>query len=191
MSLVLTKQHVIQFQGDKWTVPGSMVLEKGGKEWLAVFPSNYSLCKLIHGDTFDRKKKFSLKNVQAFEDLINERNVKSKLVAEEESLFDDQAKPAPKRRRTTPTADQEDEELQLELPGGSGTITCMAAKKLSDALLLHMTEANLNVFFTFFHGSDTTSEKARAYQASGKYKGVAAKRKAKQDVAGDIGQEGD
>lgn len=186
MSLVLTKQHVIQFKGDKWIVPGSMVLEKGGKEWLAVVPSNYSLCKLIHGDTFDRKKKFSLKNVQAYEDLVNERNTRSRLHAEEESLFDDQSKPATKRRRTTPTADQECEILQLELPGGSGTITCLAAKKLTDALLLHMTEANLNVFFTFFHGSDTTSEKARAYQASGKYKGVAAKRKAKQDVAGDV-----
>ena len=166
-----------------------MVLEKGGKEWLVMIPSNYSLCKLIHGDIFDRKKKFSLKNIHAFEDLITQRNVKSKLVAEEENLFDDQAKPAPKRRRTTPTAQQEDEELQLELPNGSGTITCMAARKLSDALVLLMTEANLTAFFAFFHGSDTTSETARAYQVSGKYKGIAAKRKAKQYVADGNGQE--
>ena len=188
MSVVLTKQHFIHFQGDKWAVPESMVLEKGGMEWLVMIPSNYSLCKLIHGDIFDRKK-FSLKNIHAFEDLITQRNVKSKLVAEEENLFDDQAKPAPKRRRTTPTAQQEDEELQLELPNGSGTITCMAARKLSDALVLLMTEANLTAFFAFFHGSDTTSETARAYQVSGKYKGIAAKRKAKQYVADDNGQE--
>ena len=94
-------------------------------------------------------------------------------------MFDagDQAKPAAKKRKVVP---KEDEEILLILPEDAGSISCLSAKKVSEVLAVEMTEANLSLLFDFFHGSDTTSEKSRQYNASGKYIGVAAKRKTKQ-----------
>ena len=74
------------------------------------------------------------------------------------------------------------------MPDAGGTIRCLGAKKTSEALAVELTEANLAHLFSFLHGSDTSPEKSRAYQPTGKYKGVAAKRKVKKhgDDAGDV-----
>jgi hypothetical protein len=87
MNVALKKQHYMLLNGEKWAIPDNMIAEKMGKEWLLLFPTNYSLCKLIQGETFDRSKNYNLKNIAAFEALVQQRNVKSNLVAEEESLF--------------------------------------------------------------------------------------------------------
>ena len=177
MNVALKKQHYMLLNDEKWAIPDNMIAEKMGKEWLLMFPTNYSLCKFVQGETFDRRKNYNLKNIPAFEALIQQRNVKSNLVAEEENLFSDAKdvnKPPAKKRKTTP---QEDQEITLDLPDAGGTIRCLNAKKISEALAVEMTEANLSQVFSFLHGSDTSSEKPRGYQSTGKYKGVAAKRK--------------
>ena len=105
MNVALKKQHYMLLNGEKWALPDNMIAEKMGKEWLLLCPTNYSLCKLIQGETFDRSKNYNLKNIAAFEALVQQRNVKSNLVAEEENLFADAKdtnKPSAKRRKTTP-----------------------------------------------------------------------------------------
>ena len=161
MNVALKKQHYMLLNGEKWAIPDNMIAEKMGKEWLLLFPTNYSLCKLIQGETFDRSKNYNLKNIAAFEALVQQRNVKSNLVAEEENLFADAKdtnKPSAKRRKTTP---QEDQEITLDLPDAGGTIRCLGAKKTSEALAVELTEANLAHLFSFLHGSDTSPEKSR------------------------------
>ncbi|CAK9093362.1 Uncharacterized protein (Fragment) [Durusdinium trenchii] len=176
MPLTLKKLYHITFEGDKWHVPENMVVEKLGKEWLLMVPSNYALCKLVQGGKFDYTKKFSLKNINMFDDLVSQRNAKSSLTTSDD-LFGGDGKPQPKRKRPV----FEDQELTLDLPAGGGTITCLNASKITDALAVEMDEANLHNLFACLHGSDTSSNEARSYQTSGKYKGLAAKRKCKKN----------
>ena len=180
MSVTLKKQHFIIFKDEKWVIPEALVYEKLGKQWLLMNATNYSLCKLIQGSKIDNKRNYNLKNIPAFDELIQQRNIKSNLVPKDD-LFDggDPAKPATKKRKLVP---KEDEEIQLILPEEAGSISCLSAKKVSEVLAVEMAEANLSLIFDFFHGSDTTSEKSRSYSSSGKYVGVAAKRKSKKDT---------
>ena len=177
MSVQLKRQHFLLYEGSKWAIPEAQVVEKLGKEFLLMVPTCYSLCKMVQGGGLGNKH-YSLKNIAAYEDLLNQRNIKSNLVAQDD-LFDGDQKNQSKRRKTTPV---DDEELSLDLPGGSGSIICLKAKKTSEALHLEMTEPNLGMFFDFFKGMDTTSTNPRSYQSSGKFVGMAAKRKAKSNV---------
>eukprot|EP00435_Cladocopium_sp_Y103_P054942 s392_g18.t1 len=178
MSVTLKQQHYIIFQGEKWAIPEALVHEKFGKQWLLMNGTNYSLCKMIQGGNFDKSKNYNLRNIPAFDELIQQRNLKSNLVPKDD-LFDDDvpAKQASKKRKLVA---KDDEEIHLDLPEGNGSISCLTAKKVSEVLAVEMTEANLSLVFDFFHGSDTSSEKSRSYTASGKYIGVAAQRKTKQ-----------
>lgn len=178
MPLALSKLYHITFEGEKWHVPHTMVVEKLGKEWLLMVPSCYALCKLVQGAGFDYTKKNSLRNIKAFDELVQQRNGKSSLTTNDD-LFGGEARPQPKRKRPA----FEDQELSLDLPGGGGTITCLNASRLSDALAIELNETNLHKLFACLYGSDTSSDDARSYQTSGKYKGVAAKRKCKTNTA--------
>lgn len=144
MSVTLRKQHYIIFKGDKWVIPEALVYEKLGKQWLLMNATNYSLCKLIQGSNFDSKKNYNLKNIPAFDELIQQRNAKSNLVPKDD-LFDGDgpAKPATKKRKLVP---KEDEEIQLTLPEGAGSISCLSSKKVSESLAVEMAEANLSLF---------------------------------------------
>jgi hypothetical protein len=76
------------------------------------------------------RRNYNLKNIPAFDELIQQRNVKSNLVPKDD-LFDggDPAKPATQKRKLVP---KEDEEIQLILPEDAGSISCMSAKKVSE-----------------------------------------------------------
>lgn len=187
---VSLKTHAILMCADeKWAVPENMAVKKLNKEWLLMLPTNYSLCKIIAGASFDRSKRYSLKNAAAFEDLLHQRNVKSNLVIEgKDSLFDNEGddddenaedKKEVKKVKRRKIQAAEDAELRIDLPDGRGQVSILKASKIKESLAVEFSESNLSILFGYLHGTDLTSENARSYKASGKYAGVAAKRKDK------------
>ena len=184
LPLSIKTSYTLQFEhtGQKWSVPDDCIKMIDGKAWLRVSGTKYGFVKLAMGDAMPGKNP-SLASFPPWKNLLQQRNDKSQQAPSTSDLFGDEAEGGQvnKKRKRKPPATQDGDSgcIELDLGGTHGLLIARKASKSNEDLVVQLEAGQVGKLCQYLHESskDVGFEPSRSYKRSGKFEGVAKKRR--------------
>ena len=126
-------------------IPPGLVHEDG--KWAQLRASTYGLRKLMGCDS--KISNPSLKNCKGLTWLQNERNKQLQLSPSEDKLFEGSSTSPKKKRKAAAAEDLE--QVEIDLPGGQGSVTIRARKKVNEDAQVLLEGDSLQNALTYMH----------------------------------------